>query len=194
MSTRIQILTFEEDNLKRLVEKKYSVFRNSSMISLKEFPNDVDDTSKELILNTKSIDDLFSLKDYEISIILSFFFDYLETENCNIKYSYQPSLISLKMYKNDFETIMKSCSQTLKIYINYILRGRSLKNPLEQFKPVMSEQDFKIGYLYKEEREFMIREISNNFMYEIDGTAVETLLLEFAEIGGKYEEAIIQIC
>ncbi len=193
MAVRVQLLTFQEDNLKEIIEKTYSNLRNWLLKQAEENLDEWDIFTIDFISEHESLNNLIDFQEEKVSRIISCFFDYLEMGGSKIKYKYYQSFISVRRYKDDFEIVKKDSSEKLQFYWRCLTEGRSLKDHNENFQELESEPDFKIGFLSKNERDFIIEEIQNNFSQKIKGTSIETVMKEFKEIGANYEQVIIQI-
>lgn len=193
MAVRVQLLTFQKDDFKSLIENTYPKLREWVLKSAEEYIDDWDIETIEFLENNNSLKNLTELKEEEISRILSSFFSYLEIGKSKIKHKNYQSFISLKRYIEDFRIIEKYGSNSLQIYFKFLIKGRSFKNQKRNFQELESEPNFKIGFLSKKERDFIITEIESKFGQMIKGTSIETIINEFKEIDTNYQQVIILI-
>lgn len=193
MAVRVQFLTFQKDDLKSLIENTYSKVRERILKSAEENIDDWDIETIEFLENNKHLKNLVEFKEEDISRIISSFFGFLEMGKSKVKHKYYQSSISLRKYKDDFKIIEQYGSNNLQKYFKFLIEGRSLKNEKRNFQQIKSQPDFKIGFLSKKERDFIIEEIESKFGQIINGTSIENLIIEFKEIGINYQQVIILI-
>ncbi len=183
MAVRVQFLTFQKDDLESLIQNTYPKVREWILKSAEE---DIDDWNIEIIdflEKNEQVKNLVELKEEEISRVVSSFFDYLEIGKSKIKHKYYQSFLSLKRYKEDFKIIERFGSNNLQNYFKFIIEGRSLKDKKSNFRQIENEPDFKIGFLSKDERDFIVSEIEDKFEPMIKGTSIETTITGLWTLG-----------